>query len=206
MNALVNGILFGLLLSILIGPVFFALIQTSIQKGFRLGAWLAVGISLSDLLYIAVCYVGFTQFFELAHFKESLAMAGGIIMFMFGISALLKPINQAAGLTLDRNRNTIFRQIMKGFFLNAANPFVILFWVGVVIKVTVTDGYAPWQVPVFFAGTVLTVFMTDLSKAYVAHRLRQYLTTPLLTWMNRIVGVTLLGFGARLMFYAFNGL
>jgi threonine/homoserine/homoserine lactone efflux protein len=206
MHALLKGILFGLLLAVLIGPVFFALLQTSIHKGFRSGVLLAIGISLSDTLYVLICYIGFLQLFENAQFQESLAMAGGMIMLMFGISALLKPVSSKAGLLLDNPKPGTYRYIIKGFALNAINPFVVLFWVGVMSMVSVQEKFEGIQVFLFFVGTISTVFLTDVAKAYVAHRLSRYLTHHVLTWMNRGVGVALLGFGLRLIYYAFKGL
>jgi threonine/homoserine/homoserine lactone efflux protein len=205
MYPLFKGILFGLLLAILIGPVFFALIQTSIRKGFRSGVLLSVGISLSDTIYIIICYVGFSQLFEHAQFRESLAMIGGLIMFMFGISAIIKPVNSKADLLIEPKKPGTFRYIFKGFALNAINPFIILFWVGVMSMVTVQEGFEGIHMFMFFAGTILTVFLTDISKAYVAHKLKKYLTLTFLTWMNRTVGVALVGFGCRLIYYAFEG-
>jgi threonine/homoserine/homoserine lactone efflux protein len=206
MHALFKGILFGLLLAILIGPVFFALIQTSIRKGFRSGVLLSLGISLSDTLYILICYIGFTQLFEHEQFKESLAMIGGGIMFMFGISAILKPINSKTDVLIEPKKPGTFRYVFKGFALNAINPFVILFWVGVMSMVTVQEKLEGIHTFLFFLGTILTVFCTDISKAYVAHKLSKYLTQTFLVWMNRAVGIALVGFGCRLIYYAFEGL
>ncbi len=206
MHALFKGILFGLLLAVLIGPVFFALIQTSIRKGFRSGVLLSVGISLSDTLYIVICYIGFAQLFEHAQFQESLAMAGGIIMLMFGISAILKPVSSKTDLLVEPKNPGTFRYIFRGFALNAINPFVILFWVGVMSMVTVQEKFEGIYTFLFFTGTILTVFFTDICKAYIAHRLSKHLTNTFLTWMNRAVGVALVGFGFRLIYYAFRGI
>ena len=52
MDALGSGILLGLTLSILTGPILFTIIQTSIEEGFRAGITVASGIWISDLLFI----------------------------------------------------------------------------------------------------------------------------------------------------------
>jgi threonine/homoserine/homoserine lactone efflux protein len=206
MHALLKGILFGLILAALIGPVFFALIQTSIHKGFRSGVLLAVGISLSDAMYVFICYIGFLQLFENEQFRESLAMAGGLLMLMFGVSTLLKPVSSRPSVLVASPKSGTYRYIIKGLALNAINPFVILFWVGVMSMVSVQEKFEGYQVFLFFAGTIITVFLTDVIKAYVAHRISAYLTHTVLSWMNRVVGVALLGFGIRLIFYAFRGI
>lgn len=205
-QALFNGILFGLLLAISVGPVFFSLIQTSIQKGFRSGVLLAIGISLSDAICATLSYIGFSQLIENEYFKESLAMAGGVMMLVFGISSMLKkPSNQNSGLLIDTKKPGTFRFVFKGFALNAVNPSVFLFWVAMITVASVNENYTNLQVFLFLASIILTVFLTDLTKAYVAIRLKQYLTFRLMTWLNRVVGITLFGFGIRLIYYAFKG-
>ena len=49
-SIITQGILFGLTLSLMVGPAFFSLIQTSITQGFRSGSQLAMGVALSDVL------------------------------------------------------------------------------------------------------------------------------------------------------------
>jgi arginine exporter protein ArgO len=61
MTPFLQGVLLGLTFAVLIGPAFFALIQTSIHRGFRFGFFLAIGIFLSDLVALLVCYFGATQ-------------------------------------------------------------------------------------------------------------------------------------------------
>ena len=62
MEIVLNGIVSGIVLAFLIGPVFFTIIQTSIERGFWSGVFVAIGVSLSDAFYILVSYFGLTQF------------------------------------------------------------------------------------------------------------------------------------------------
>ncbi|MBI3218462.1 MAG: LysE family transporter [Bacteroidetes bacterium] len=50
MEIVFNGIKFGVVLAFLIGPVFFTIIQTSIERGFWKGALVALGVSVSDVI------------------------------------------------------------------------------------------------------------------------------------------------------------
>jgi len=53
-EAIITGIGFGLVLSVLTGPVFFALIKTSIEKGFHAGVAMALGVVTSDMVFINI--------------------------------------------------------------------------------------------------------------------------------------------------------
>jgi threonine/homoserine/homoserine lactone efflux protein len=53
-ESIVSGIGLGFVLSFLTGPVFFALIKTSIEKGFYAGVSLAGGVLVSDIFYVGI--------------------------------------------------------------------------------------------------------------------------------------------------------
>jgi threonine/homoserine/homoserine lactone efflux protein len=93
--------------------------------------------------------------------------------------------------------------VLKGFALNSINPSVLLFWAAVVTLASVQHGYHGVQIGVFLTSIILTVLSTDVAKAYVATRLRNYLSFRLMTWMNRSVGIAMVGFGIRLFMTGF---
>jgi threonine/homoserine/homoserine lactone efflux protein len=197
---LLSGIASGLLLAVLIGPVFFALLQTSIERGFRSGVLLAVGVSLSDAVCAAVCFLGYTQLNVTESFHESLAIFGGLILIGFGISTLVKkPALHAQTDIRAGGRPGTFRYVLKGFALNSINPSVLLFWAAVVTLASVQHHFAGTQIAVYLSSIILTVLGTDVAKAYVATKLRNYLSLTLMAWMNRSVGIAMVGFGIKLI-------
>jgi threonine/homoserine/homoserine lactone efflux protein len=64
---------------------------------------------------------------------------------------------------------------------------------------SVQHGYNGMQIGVFLGSIIFTVLSTDVAKAYVATRLRGYLSLTLMTWMNRSVGIAMVGFGIKLL-------
>ncbi len=200
---LVSGIVSGLLLAILIGPVFFALIQTSIERGFRSGMLMATGVALSDGLYASVCLLGYSQLNITDTFQESLAVFGGLILIFFGASTLFKKPSMHAATDISAGgRPGTYRYIIKGFALNSINPSVLLFWAAMITLGSVQHHFHGVQIAVFLASIIFTVLSTDIAKAYVATRLRSYLSINLIAWMNRAVGITMAAFGIRLLVVA----
>ena len=57
-EAIISGIGFGLVLTFITGPVFFALIKTSIEKGFHAGLSLALGVVTSDMVFVGAILFG----------------------------------------------------------------------------------------------------------------------------------------------------
>jgi threonine/homoserine/homoserine lactone efflux protein len=93
--------------------------------------------------------------------------------------------------------------VLKGFALNSINPSVLLFWAAMVTLASVQHHFAGTQIAVFLSSIILTVLSTDVAKAYVANKLRNYLTLTLMTWMNRSVGIAMVGFGIKLFMTGF---
>ena len=200
MEVIWNGFLYGLLLCVLIGPVFFALIQNSIERGFRSGLFMAMGIALSDSFYIFVAYFGISRFVDNPAFNIWLGGVGGLIMLGFGVGSILKPV-PVEGVRRFHNEGTAwFRQILKGFFLNGVNPFLLFFWIGITSKIALDFSFTPNETLLFFATLIATVFGTDLIKSHFAVKLSQIVTPRFMKIMNRLVGFVLIGFG----FYLFN--
>ena len=125
-EALAKGLILGFLLSLTIGPVFFALIQTSIQNGFKSGALMAVGIMFSDSFYILVTYFGISSLNIQEHdLKMWLGIIGGAIMVIFGITTFFKKAMIRKNIEdADKRPGGWFKYVIKGFALNGINPFV----------------------------------------------------------------------------------
>jgi len=205
MDIVINGVLFGLLLCVLIGPVFFALIQNSIEKGFFSGFFMAVGIAISDSVYIVVTYLGISQFVENPSFNMWLGGIGGTIMLVFGGIYLFKPVPTKGLKQLHAEETKWFQQILKGFLLNGINPFVLIFWIGIISKVTLDFSYSTNQAITFFIILIATVFSVDVLKAHFAVKLSQIVTPRFMKIMNRVVGVALILFSLRLFNFVLVG-
>jgi threonine/homoserine/homoserine lactone efflux protein len=204
MDEITKGIITGLIMAILIGPVFFALIQASIEKGVRSGVLMAIGISMSDTAYITLTYFGISQFSENIKFKIFLAIAGGLIMLVFGIRMFTRPVfHHSSRIHLDDSETAIWK-IFKGFILNGINPFVLLFWIGVVSLVSVHWEYSHGEAFVFFVSLLVTILLTDIGKVYLANNLRNSITPHLMKIINRAVGIVFMILGTRLLIFAFN--
>src|SRR5471030_443150 len=89
-EAIISGIGIGLVLTFLTGPVFFALIKTSIEKGFHAGVALALGVVCSDMVFVGAILFG-SQYFDVsANDKIHAGIVGAAILFVIGIYYIFK--------------------------------------------------------------------------------------------------------------------
>lgn len=206
MESILNGVISGIVLAFLIGPVFFTIIQTAIERGFWSGFFVAIGVSLSDAFYITICYLGIYQLFDKGNFKEYLAYFGGGVLLVMGLYYLLVKSRKLATYDpLQVKAKSPGRLIFKGFIINGLTPMVLIFWLGTVGIATTKFGYStPGKAIPFFGAIVCTVFLTDVLKAKLADKLRTALTPKFIRTMNFVLGIVLLIFGGRLIFLADN--
>lgn len=197
----------GLFLAMMIGPVFFALLRTSIDKGFLSGAFLAFGIFLSELAIVATVYTFLAQLEASTTFQRALGYIGGSIMMMFGVAPFIRPMNQKKFLGAKASVKTRgIRYVIEGFLFNVMNPFVYIFWIFIISTVPSQLGIqAGIQTYLFLLFITLTVLATDLLKAYIAHFITKFLTMKVIATIDKGAGIILFLFGIRLIIYAITG-
>jgi threonine/homoserine/homoserine lactone efflux protein len=204
MEIVLNGIKFGVVLAFLIGPVFFTIIQVSIEEGLAHGVMVTLGVSLSDTICVTICYFGLIQIIDDAKFRMWMALIGGAILILFGIyHALVKSRRVSKEVDTKEQKKPLYRYFIKGFIINGLSPSVLIFWVGTVSLVSIDYGYSKGsQFFAFFASLLATVLTTDILKAYLAGKLRTLVTTRFLKIMNVILGIALIIIGIRLILLA----
>ena len=203
LDVVLKGILFGLLLAVMLGPVFFALIQNSIVKGFKAGAAMAVGVTISDVSYIFLMYFSVKLFRGNDTVSVIFGGLGGLIILITGVMSFFKK-NFDMDTQIKTSKRGLAKQFVKGFLLNGINPFVLLYWLGVMTLVTVNYGYEKEEVITFFCAIISTLIITDLTKVALAQKLRNFITEKRLRIMNKVVGVALILFSLRLFYFAFE--
>ncbi len=198
--SLSEGISVGLVLSALIGPVFFALIQASLTNGFRYAAVLATGILVSDLIYVLLTFFGIKFIAGFGSFELILSYAGGLILIGFGISSILKKRIQrpnSAGFELPQAKKR--SAFAKGFGINGVNPFVLIFWISIASLIQTKENYTESDYLSYYVGILITVFAIDLVKALIAKQLKPLVTDRLMYWLNKSVGLLMIGYGLRMI-------
>jgi hypothetical protein len=206
---ILKGLLLGLILSISIGPVIFAIIKQSLTNGHKAGYAFVVGVSLSDLSILFICNV-FTSFFALAlTHKATIAMAGAGFLFLLGLYTLLFKEITIENIGTDEEKKTRFRDLLgifvSGFLMNTLNPSVFLFWFAwtAAISSDAAETNSPTMHKIIVFGTCLIfVLISDLTKVYLAKKLRPKLTNKSLVWINKIAGIIILLFSAVLFYNA----
>jgi len=202
MDALGSGILLGLTLSILTGPILFTLVQTSIEEGFRAGITVASGIWVSDIIFVLCVYFGISYITEITHFSGfnlGMGIVGGLILIGIGLSLVL--VKPPAIENMDEfgvRYSSYFKLWLTGFIINTANPFTFVFWF-ITTAAFVADFKQPNSDIYFYCGILGMIILTDGLKVFSAKQIQKKLKPEMMTLLRRIAGVALIVFGVVLM-------
>lgn len=191
MEPLLKGIISGITISFLIGPIFLALADITITKGWRSGLSYIAGVLISDIVLIYLVETILQQF-PFDSIKTQIGVIGGIMLIVFGLVTYFAKSNlKAQDVTSVK---TLFQAFLKGISLNMFNPFVTVWWITMYTTVTInydtfTDRF------LFYFGILFMVFLFDLLKMRFAYYLKQRLTENNLSVIKKVVGVCLFVFG-----------
>jgi threonine/homoserine/homoserine lactone efflux protein len=206
MNAFFQGIVIGLTFAALLGPGFFAQVQTSIQSGFKAGASLSVGIFLSDIAILLFCFFGITQLLGINPQNNPwFRIIAGSILITLGGFAVIKnpePNYRYPRHEFMRYLNIYGMNIIKGFFLNAFNPGIWIMWITVIVAVGVRFNDDKHALEIFFPSILLTTLSSDLLKCYISHHIRRYFKMRTIKRINQSIGFILIFIGVFLMLFS----
>ncbi len=203
MHTIVEGVILGLTLSVFFGfgPALVALIQTSIHRGFWAAFFLVFGVFLSDAVLVGLGFIGAVQVF--ISNKLVLGFIGGAILVIFGIVTYRRKVQinvEGAGPVEKSNRKPgFYTYIAKGFLINFTNPFIWIFWMGVVVGFTSNYQGDHFLLISFFTAALGTVFVMDVLKSFSAYQIKRYIQSHNIIWINRFAGVGLVLFGVYLV-------
>jgi threonine/homoserine/homoserine lactone efflux protein len=199
-KALSQGIVSGLIISFMFGPVFFGLIHASIHKGYRKALVYASGVASSDSFFILLIYFGVAGFLQEESFRLFMKIVGAVIMITFGIYYIIKKAPDTLEVENEKKQKPFSNLWLKGFVLNSINPSVFVICLGMVSYAANNYANDKFNTFIFFIASVLTVFGFDMIKAYIAHKIKIYFTNRLLNKMNKVLGLIILGAGIALLY------
>jgi len=211
LQVIMIGISYGLLLSIMVGPAFFVMIETSITKGIKAALFLDLGVLLSDLIYVTVAFVFFNEVQSLMEGENQfiLKIIGGGFFVILGLVHVLKKkalFISANSLTKPMNlsASNYIMTMLKGFAINLVNPGVLFYWLTLMsllpdppadLDLTRTQGLV-----ISVSIILLTFFGLDILKIVGAKKLKEILTPQWMYVVNLVLGIILLMFGTLFLF------
>ena len=206
---ILKGLLLGLILSISIGPIIFAILKQSLTNGRNAGFAFVAGVSVSDISLLVICNVFTALFAIILSHKSIIAMLGAGFLLLMGLYTLFFKKIQLEKVGEHPIKEMRTRKLVgvfiAGYLMNTLNPNVFLFWFAwtAAIGANASETNNPVLYKVLVFGTCLVfVLVADLLKVFLANTLRPKLTEKTLLWVNRVSGIIILIFSAALFYGA----
>ena len=199
-QAILKGLLMGLLLVISVGPVIFTIIKQSVNNGKEGGFSFVAGVWISDFIWVLLSNT-FSEFVtSMLDFKKPLGIGGSAILITMGVFYLFfkKVKVHPEDISLPPLQASDHAKLaLQGFLLNTFNPGVMGFWLTSATALAVTHTI---RERIIIFGTCLLLNMSaDVGKVILAGRLRSKLTLHNIKVINRVSGFIFLVFGSALL-------
>jgi L-lysine exporter family protein LysE/ArgO len=195
------GIGTGILISMMLGTVFFALIQNSIDNGYKSGLVIALGVVCSDLFFISMAVLGTSFLPDIPKMPFYSSLLGGLLLLIFGLVSIFRTNPK---LVYPKTKlGHLGYYFTTGFLLNVLNPVNFLIWVALVAKLRSEYSYSEGQIYFYLASSLLGIFIAEGLISFLAQKLQRLFTPKLLHRINQLTGVIFVVFSFRLFYGAF---
>lgn len=203
MEMVSSAILIGFILSlVLIGPVFFMLLETSVSRGWKAAITLNLGVITADVLCIFIAYFGSKDLALAIQNNPSIYIFGGFFILIYGLLMYVSKPNVKMRNVNVVNKN-YFKTFMNGFLLNILNIGVIVFWFFIVSTVVIQ--YPKTEDTFLYMGIVLaTFFSIDLVKIFLAQKVKDSFTVRRIFYLKKTIGFILIIFGIIVILKGFG--
>ncbi len=210
-DAISKGFMLGVFIAISVGPTLFAILRYSMHHGLKAGVCFVCGVSLSDIIYVALANMANQYVNILETHQKEVGFVGGALFTFVGLMGLFykgkkkgKNFRSAAesddGLPKALTFKGYLRLFISGFLMNGLNPAVVVLWMG---SLTLSSAGRLSQRIVFYAVCLGVVLSMDVLKVFLSGKIRKRLTLQKIDQLNKMASVVIMVLGVALFIKAF---
>lgn len=198
-EAVINGLMLGLFIAISVGPTLFAVIKYSIHHSYRAGLAFVIGVSFSDIIYVAIANIATKWLDFLQDHQREVGYIGSVLFIIMGLYGLIKKYKPQRPLRssepIQISSSAYLGIAFSGFLMNALNPGVIIYWIGAATLVSSEASI----IKIIVFGTCLSLVLgVDLLKVFLADKIRKKLTLRNIMYLNKASAIIILSLGILL--------
>lgn len=193
---LLDGFLTGLILQLAIGPVFFFILNLSLQRTILDGLSAVIAVTLVDYLFITLAVMGVAKLLEKPKMKLGLGITSSIVLVLFGIIMIVSITHTGRmGDPTPGLESNYMASFISAFILTISSPLTIVFWTSLFAAKAIERGYAQNQLIYFglAAGLATLVFLGG--SVTLLSLVRTSIPITLLKICNIAVGLVLIIYG-----------
>jgi threonine/homoserine/homoserine lactone efflux protein len=196
-----EGLLTGLTLTMMIGPVTMIILKYGIQVNRVAGVWAAAGTWVSDLVFIVITYwltASMTEWLEKPSVHFWLYVVSGLGLLIMGLLMVKAKKDHLIEGEDDRQANYL-SAFLEGFIVNTLSPVTLLFWLSAAVFLHMQPIHPFW----YYIGVMLTLAGGDFTKAWLAPKIAAGIKGKYIYWVQIIAGVLIAMSGMYLLGYGY---
>lgn len=198
MKRYLDGLKFGMLLQIAVGPMCLMVFNTAQNTGFLVALSLVLAIALVDAFYILLASLGISKLLENKKVERAVLLIGFVVLILFGLNIILNVfgINIIPGLNIKPSSSNAF---IQGIVLTLSNPITIVFWGSVLTTKLIEEKYSKKELFIFSTGLVSATLIFLTMVAILGTVLSSFIPSIVSNILNIIVGIIIIIFGIKIL-------
>ncbi|WP_149402937.1 LysE family translocator [Dictyobacter arantiisoli] len=196
-----RGLLIGLSVAAVVGPMSVLCIQRTLRRGFRYGLLSGLGVACADALYGSVAAFGLSMIGTLIIDQQAwIRLIGGLfLLYLGGKTLLARPAEHAASVAV-KTANLV-GAYLSTLLLTLTNPLTILSFAAIFAGFGVGSGKSNvWTALLVVGGVFSGSACWWLILTGAVSLLRGRFTARWLLWIHRISGAVIALFGLFILF------
>ena len=193
-----EGLKFGLLLQLAVGPMCLMVFNTAQNTGFLVALSLVIAIALVDAFYILLASFGASKLLENKKVEKIVKILGAIVLSVFGLNITLNAfnINIIPGLSMNSDSSSVF---IQGIILTLSNPITIVFWGSVLTTKIIEEKFKKKELAIFSIGLVSSTVIFLTTVAVLGTILSNYIPEIISKILNVAVGLIIIILGIKML-------
>jgi len=198
LRVFITGLSTGLVLQLAIGPVFFFILNISLQRTLVDGLCSVFAVTVVDYFYIILAIIGVGKLLEKKTIQKKLALISSAVLIIFGIAMLVSSRGILAGATTQSTHqiSNYWSSFLSALLLTISSPLTIVFWTGLFAAKAIEYNYTKRQLVIFGISAGLATVLFLGCSVVVLSFIKASVPLLLVRLLNVLVGVLLILYGA----------
>lgn len=204
-----RGLGTGFILQLAVGPVFFFVLNVTVNNTLFAGLAAVAGVAVAVYLYITLAALGVGRLMERKPVRCALSVISAVILVLFGCVLLAGPLRSLNGpadpIRISGGR-TVGREFLSALLLTLSSPLTIVFWTGLFAAKALEYDLHKGSLLLFglSAGLATPLFLGTAVLLVTA--VRGFIPPLAVPVLNSVVGVLLIGYGVFRLIKSLRGI
>jgi len=199
-----NGLSTGLLLQLAVGPVFFFIINLTLQRSIIDGFVAVLAVTIVDYFYITLAILGIGKLLEKKKVKKIFGIVSSIVLIIFGGIIIKDVIGNVISIDVDATPSNLLTSFMSVFFLTISSPMTIVFFTSLFATKAVEYNYTKRELLIFGLSTGSATFIFLGTSVILFSVIGGAIPFIVIRLLNILIGVLLIGYGTVRLAKAFK--